>query len=82
MAAEDVHKTAITTRFNLYEFLRMPFGRRNDAQSFQRLIDEALRKFSQLMTLRQHRRYVGSINYYCHFIPNFSQILGPLTNLL
>ncbi|CAE1251459.1 unnamed protein product [Acanthosepion pharaonis] len=43
VAAEDIHKTAITTPFRLYEFLRMPFGLRNAAQSFQRLIDEALR---------------------------------------
>ncbi|CAE1240059.1 Retrovirus-related Pol polyprotein from transposon 297,Retrovirus-related Pol polyprotein from transposon 17.6 [Acanthosepion pharaonis] len=43
VAEEDVHKTAITTPFGLFEFLRMPFGLRNAAQSFQRLIDEALR---------------------------------------
>ncbi|CAE1167123.1 Retrovirus-related Pol polyprotein from transposon opus,Retrovirus-related Pol polyprotein from transposon 297 [Acanthosepion pharaonis] len=40
VAKEDIHKTAITTPFGLYEFVRMPFGLRNAAQSFQRLIDE------------------------------------------
>lgn len=40
VAEEDIHKTAITTPFGLYKFLRMPFGLRNAAQSFQRLIDE------------------------------------------
>ena len=38
----DVPKTAITTPFGLFEFLRMPFGLRNAAQSFQRFIDAVL----------------------------------------
>ncbi|CAI2737064.1 unnamed protein product [Dicrocoelium dendriticum] len=39
---DDVHKTAITTPFGLFEFLRMPFGLRNAAQTFQRFIDQVL----------------------------------------
>ena len=39
----DIHKTAITTPFGLFEFVRMPFGLRNAAQTFQRFIDEALK---------------------------------------
>lgn len=40
VAEEDVSKTAITTPFGLFEFLRMPFGLRNSAQTFQRFINE------------------------------------------
>ncbi|XP_076299334.1 uncharacterized protein LOC143218180 [Lasioglossum baleicum] len=42
VAAEDIHKTAITTPFGLFEFPYMTFGLRNAAQTFQRFIDEVL----------------------------------------
>lgn len=39
---DDVPKTAVITPFGLFEFLRMPFGLSNAAQSFQRFIDQVL----------------------------------------
>ena len=44
MAPADIPKTAIVTPFGLFEFLRMPFGLKNAAQAFQRLMDGILRE--------------------------------------
>lgn len=40
---DDIPKTAIITPFGLFEFLRMPFGLCNAAQTFQRFMDEVVR---------------------------------------
>ncbi|KFD62084.1 hypothetical protein M514_14204, partial [Trichuris suis] len=40
---KDVPKTAITTSFGLFEYLRMPFGLRSAAQTFQRFMDKVTR---------------------------------------
>ncbi len=42
VAPEDVTKTTVTTPFGPFEFLRMPFGLRNVAQTFQKFIDQVL----------------------------------------
>jgi len=46
VADEDIQKTAVSTPFGLFEFLRMPFGLCNAPQTFQRFIDEVLRGLS------------------------------------
>ncbi|BHF73641.1 hypothetical protein SprV_0401672300 [Sparganum proliferum] len=43
IAAEDIPKTAVTTPFGLFEFLRMSIGLRNASQTFQRFNDRVLR---------------------------------------
>jgi len=45
VAEEDIHKTAIVTPFGLFEFVTMPFGLRNAAQTFQRFIDHVCNDF-------------------------------------
>ena len=39
----DIHKTAVTTPFGLFNFTRTPFGQRNSGQTFQRFIDHVTR---------------------------------------
>jgi len=46
VAKEDIPKTAVTTPFGLFEFLVMPFGLRNAAQTFQRLMNSLLNDLS------------------------------------
>lgn len=42
IAADDIHKTAVTTPFGLFEFPVMCFGLRNATQLFQRLVNKIL----------------------------------------
>ena len=42
VAPEDIPKTAVTMPFGLFEFMRMPFGLVNAAQTLHRFIDQVL----------------------------------------
>lgn len=46
VAQADIPKTAVITPFGLFEFLRMPFGMKNSAQVFQRLMDSVCQTLS------------------------------------
>ncbi|GFR68970.1 Pol polyprotein [Elysia marginata] len=54
VAEEDIPITAIITPFGLCEYLKMPFGLKNAAQAFQRLMDapltEAAKSRSKIIT--------------------------------
>nr|VZI26877.1 unnamed protein product [Spirometra erinaceieuropaei] len=85
VAPEDVPKTAVTTPFGLFEFIRMPFGLRSAAQTFQRFIDrvvEAIRDFLPPTSKPQLQRFLGMVNFYRQFLPNCTDLMLPLTNLL
>jgi hypothetical protein len=50
MEEEDIEKTATITFFSLWEYLFMPFGLTNDAQTFQHLMDRLLRHLQFVFT--------------------------------
>jgi len=50
MAEDDIGKTAICTPFGTFEYLRMPFGLRNAASTFQRYVDNLFRDMPFVVT--------------------------------
>ena len=46
--SDDIEKTAVTTPFGLFEFIRMPFGLKNAGKTFQRFIHEVLQNIKDV----------------------------------
>ena len=70
---EDIPKTAVTTPFGFFEFVRMPFSLRNAAQTFQQFIDEVLRgsrmwMMSSFSVSQQRNMRITYAKYYCDSI--------------
>ncbi|GFN91724.1 Pol polyprotein [Plakobranchus ocellatus] len=76
MAPSSIAKTAVVTPFGLWEFLRMPFGLKNAAQSLQRLMDGVLRDVSFAFV------YLDDILVASHSPQDHSQHLQHLFTLL
>ncbi|GBM94414.1 Retrovirus-related Pol polyprotein from transposon 297 [Araneus ventricosus] len=62
---ENVQKTAQITPCGLYEFLYMPFGLRNAAQTFQRFLDDILRDLNCFVYLDDI--LIASIDHASHY---------------
>ena len=46
MAAEDREKTAFTSLYGLFQFMKMPFGLQGAPATFQRMVDRLLDGFA------------------------------------
>ncbi len=62
VAEADIPKTAVITPFGLFEFLCMPFGLRNAAQAFQRLMDQVCRGLEDFLFVYLDDILVASLN--------------------
>jgi len=76
MAAADIQKTAIVTPFGLFEYLFMPFGLSNAAQTFQRLMDRLFRPLSFVFTyLDDHLIASRSMEEHLLHLAEFFEVL-------
>ena len=81
----DVHKTAVTTPFGLFNFTRTPFGLRNSGQTFQRFIDNVTRGFDfvfvylddLLVTSPDHRKHKKHLKILFTCLAEYGIIIGP-----
>ena len=78
VAPKYIQKTAITTPFGLFQFLRMPFGLKNAAQTFQCFIDEVVRVLHFSYTYTDHVMVASSsteehIQHLRMFLEHFKQ---------
>ena len=81
----DVHKTAVTTPFGLFNFTRTPFGLRNSGQTFQRFIDQVTRRLDfvfvylddLLVTSPDHRTHKKHLRIIFTRLAEYGIIIGP-----
>ena len=81
----DVHKTAVTTPFGLFNFTRTPFGLRNSGQTFQRFIDHVTRRLDfvfvylddLLVSSPDHRTQRKHLKILFTLLTEYGIIIGP-----
>ena len=81
----DVHKTAVTKPFGLFNFTRTPFGLRNSGQTFQRFIDHVTRELDfvflylddLLVTSPDHRTHKKHLKIIFTCLAEYGIIIGP-----
>ena len=81
----DVHKTAVTTPFGLFNFTRTPFGLRNSGQTFQRFIDHVTRRLDfvfvylddLLVTSPDHKTHKKHLQILFARLAEYGKIIGP-----
>ena len=81
----DVHKTAVTTPFGLFNFTRTPFGLRNSGQTFQRIIDHVTRGLDfvfvylddLLVTSPDHKTHKKHLRILFARLSEYGIIIGP-----
>ena len=80
----DVHKTAVTTPFGLFNFTRTPFGLRNSGQTFQHFIDHVTRGLDfvfvylddLLVTSPDHRTHKKHLKIFFTRLAEYRIIIG------
>ena len=85
MEPSDVHKTAVTTSFGLFNFTRTPFGLRNSGQTFQRFIDHVTRGLDfvfvylddLLVTSPDHKTHKKHLRILFARLAEYGIIIGP-----
>ena len=81
----DVHKTAVTTPFGLFNFTRTQFGLRNSGQTFQRFIDHVTRGLDfdfvylddLLVTSPDHKTHKKHLRILFARLAEYRIIIGP-----
>ena len=81
----DIHKTAVTTPFGLFNFTRTPFGLRNSGQTFQRFIGHFTRGLDfvfvylddLLVTSPDHKTHKKHIKIIFARLAEYGIIIGP-----